>query len=75
VKCKSRAIKARFRWPRRSLHSLSELVSDGKGTAVFGGGEIFGGLLPEVVATLAAICDKAQKRWQDRVARWPEKKD
>jgi hypothetical protein len=32
-----------------------------KGTAVLGDGEIFAGLLPEVVATGAAICDNLQE--------------
>ena len=36
-----------------------------KGTAVLGDGEIFAGLLPEVVATGAGICDKAlTRRWK-----------
>ena len=36
-----------------------------KGTAVWGDGEIFGGLSTEVVATGAAICDKAlTRRWK-----------
>ena len=39
-----------------------------KGTAVLGDGEIFAGLLPEVVATGARICDKALTRRQNRVA-------
>jgi len=39
-----------------------------KGTAVLGDGEIFAGLLPEVVATGAGICDKAVTRRQGRVA-------
>ena len=34
-----------------------------------GDGEIFAGLLPEVVATGAGICDKALMRGQNRVAR------
>jgi hypothetical protein len=39
--------------------------SQRKGTAVLGDGEIFAGLLPEVVATGAAICDKAlTRRWK-----------
>ena len=42
--------------------------SQRKGTAVFGGGVIFGGLLTEVVATGAAICDKAAAKQQNRVA-------
>ena len=40
-----------------------------KGTAVFGGGVIFGGLLTEVVATGAGICDKALTRRLNRVAK------
>ena len=32
--------------------------SQRKGTAVLGGGQIFAGLLPEVVATPSGICDK-----------------
>ena len=43
--------------------------SQRKGTAVLGGGEIFRGLLHEVVATGAAICDKGLMRRQNRVAR------
>ena len=43
--------------------------SQRKGTAVFGGGQIFAGLLPEVVATGAGICDKALMKGQNRVAR------
>ena len=39
-----------------------------KGTAVLGDGEIFAGLLPEVVATGAGICDKGLTRQQNRVA-------
>ena len=39
-----------------------------KGTAVLGGGQTFGGLSTEVVATGAAICDKAATRRQNRVA-------
>ena len=42
--------------------------SQRKGTAVLGGGQIFAGLLPEVVATGAGICDKALMRRQNRVA-------
>ena len=42
--------------------------SQRKGTAVLGDGEIFAGLLPEVVATGAGICDKALMRRQNRVA-------
>ena len=42
--------------------------SQRKGTAVLGDGEIFAGLLPEVVATGAGICDKALMRGQNRVA-------
>ena len=38
-------------------------------TAVLGDGEIFGGLLAEVVATGAVICDKALMRWQNSVAK------
>ena len=40
-----------------------------KGTASLGDGQIFGGLLPEVVATGAAICDKAAAWGLNRVAR------
>ena len=43
--------------------------SQRKGTAVLGDGEIFAGLLPEVVATGAGICDKALMRGQNRVAK------
>ena len=43
--------------------------SQRKGTAVLGDGEIFAGLLPEVVATGAGICDKALMRRQNRVAK------
>ena len=43
--------------------------SQRKGTAVLGGGEIFRGLLHEVVATGAGICDKGLMRRQNRVAR------
>ena len=43
--------------------------SQRKGTAVLGDGEIFAGLLPEVVATGAVICDKALMRGRNRVAR------
>ena len=45
-----------------------------KGTAVLGDGEIFAGLLPEVVATGAAICDNLQEQagskngWRDCMA-------
>ena len=39
-----------------------------KGTAVLGDGEIFAGLSAEVVATGAAICDKAAAKGQGRVA-------
>ena len=39
-----------------------------KGTAVLGDREIFGGLLSEVVATGAGICDKGLTRRQNRVA-------
>ena len=42
--------------------------SQRKGTAVLGDGEIFAGLLPEVVATGAVICDKALMRLLNRVA-------
>ena len=42
--------------------------SQRKGTAVLGGGQTFRGLLPEVVATGEAICDKALMRLQNRVA-------
>ena len=42
--------------------------SQRKGTAVLGDGEIFAGLLPEVVPTGAAICDKALTRRLNRVA-------
>jgi hypothetical protein len=35
--------------------------SQRKGTAVLGDGEIFAGLLPEVVATGAGICDNLQE--------------
>ena len=42
--------------------------SQRKGTAVLGGGEILGGLSPEVVATGTGICDKAATRRQNRVA-------
>ena len=39
--------------------------SQRKGTAVLGDGEIFAGLLPEVVATPVTICDKAlTRRWK-----------
>jgi len=44
-----------------------------KGTAVLGGGQTFRGLLPEVVATGAGICDKALMRRQNRVAKQSEK--
>ena len=43
--------------------------SQRKGTAVFRGGQIFGGLLLEVVATGAGICDKVLLRRQKCVAR------
>ena len=43
--------------------------SQRKGTAVLGDGQIFGGLSTEVVATGAAICDKAAAKGQGRVAR------
>ena len=43
--------------------------SQRKGTAVLGGGQTFRGLLPEVVATGEAICDKAATRRQNRVAK------
>ena len=39
-----------------------------KGTAVLGYTQIFGGLSTEVVATGAAICDKAAAKGQGRVA-------
>ena len=39
-----------------------------KGTAVLGDGQIFGGLSSEVVATGAAICDKAAAWGLNRVA-------
>ena len=39
-----------------------------KGTAVWGGGQISGGLSTEDVATGAGICDKALTRRQNRVA-------
>ena len=42
--------------------------SQRKGTAVLGGEQTFGGLLTEVVATGAAICDKAPTRGLNRVA-------
>ena len=42
--------------------------SQRKGTAVLGGGKIFGGLLLVVVATGAATCDKALTRRLNRVA-------
>ena len=42
--------------------------SQRKGTAILGDGEIFGGLLAEVVATGAVICDKGLMRRQNRVA-------
>ena len=44
-----------------------------KGTAVLGDREILGGLLSEVVATGAGICDKALMRRQNRVAKQSEK--
>ena len=44
-----------------------------KGTAVLGGEQTFCGLLPEVVATGAGICDKALMRRQNRVAKQSEK--
>ena len=47
--------------------------SQRKGTAVLGGGQTFRGLLPEVVATGEAICDKALMRLQNRVAMQSEK--
>ena len=43
--------------------------SQRKGTAVLGGGQIYCRLLPEVVATRAAICDKSPMRRQDHVAK------
>ena len=42
--------------------------SQRKGTAVLGDGEIIAGLLPEVVATGAGICDNVPTRGQNRVA-------
>ena len=42
--------------------------SQRKGTAVLGDGEIFAGLLTEVVATGAGICDKGLTRRLNRVA-------
>jgi hypothetical protein len=47
--------------------------SQRKGTAVLGDGEIFAGLLPEVVATGAGICDKGLMSRQNRVANQSEK--
>ena len=47
---------------------INSLVCDGKGTAVLGDGEIFAGLLTEVVATGAGICDKALTRRLNHVA-------
>ena len=46
-----------------------------KGTAVLGDSQISGGLSPEVVATGAAICDKALTRRQNRVAKLSHKKE
>ena len=43
--------------------------SQRKGTAVLGGGQTFRGLLPEVVATGAAISDKMGELVQNFVAR------
>ena len=43
--------------------------SQRKGTAVLGGGQTFRGLLPEVVATGAGICDISATRRQNRVAK------
>ena len=43
--------------------------SQRKGTASLGDGQIFGGLSSEVVATGAAICDKAAAWGLNRVAR------
>jgi hypothetical protein len=43
--------------------------SQRKGTAVWGDGEIFAGLSPEVMATGAAICDKALMSRLNRVAK------
>ena len=40
-----------------------------KGTAVLGDTQILGGLSTEVVATGAAICDKAPTRGLNRVAK------
>ena len=34
-----------------------------------GDGEIFAGLLPEVVATPSGICDKVEEKQQNRVAK------
>ena len=48
--------------------------SQRKGTAVLGGGQTFRGLLPEVVATGAGICDKALMRRQNHVANGLERK-
>ena len=45
-----------------------------KGTAVLGSRQKFCGLLPEVVATGAGICDKALTRRQNRVAKLSHKK-
>ena len=49
--------------------------SQRKGTAVWGGGQISGGLSTEVVATGAGICDKALMRRQNRVAKQSEKEN
>jgi len=51
------------------INYIRDVISESqrKGTAVFGGGVIFAGLLPEIVATGAGICDKAAKRGQDHV--------
>ena len=40
-----------------------------KGTAVLGSGQKFCGLLPEVVATGAGICDISATKQQNRVAK------
>ena len=49
------------------------LFDDAKVRRFSGDGEIFRGLLPEVVATGAGICDKALMRRQNRVAKQSEK--
>ena len=45
------------------INYIRDVISESqrKGTAVFGGGVIFAGLLPEVVATGAGICDNLQE--------------